>query len=75
MHTVIEMPALSPTMVRPGRKKLIFETCQFDVYRPFEMLRIPFLSFYWQSQGNIAKWRKKEGDKVSSISRPDTVQE
>ncbi|KAK9187278.1 hypothetical protein WN944_018670 [Citrus x changshan-huyou] len=48
-HTVVGMPALSPTMV--GYSSFLPEShCELDAFV--------------QSQGNIAKWRKKEGDKI-----------
>lgn len=66
-HTVLAMPALSPTMVSYAVKFSNYwkESCIILVLISFmETLRCLLPSL--QSQGNIARWRKKEGDKVGS---------
>lgn len=63
-HILVEMPALSPTMVRKLHLHFLLRLSGW----------IPSCRAYGciscvpvQSQGNIVVWRKKEGDKVSYI--------
>lgn len=67
-HIVIGMPALSPTMVR--KYGLGYEINMSGFFAEGWILLIPakfnylFQYIFVQNQGNIFKWRKKEGDKV-----------
>ena len=62
-HEVLGMPALSPTMVSLGKQFFsLFVLSLFCLGLPRTVVD---LIFWFQTQGNIAKWRKKEGEKVS----------
>lgn len=69
-HAVLEMPALSPTMVSYFRRNLGVVTADylFVDFSPNLSPSSPNDFYFPQNQGNIAKWRKKEGDKVSLTS-------
>lgn len=63
-HVVLEMPALSPTMV--CEVDISFQLSLLDLFMVLSKLMISILNFFFnlQNQGNIATWRKKVGDKV-----------
>jgi hypothetical protein len=70
-HTVVQMPAMSPTMVRYAKiceelsLKCYLHVCVCVIFVASKKFCDPNCYYFVQSQGNIAKWRKKEGDKVS----------
>ena len=62
-HSVLEMHALSPTMVSLYEQLYLFVVLFSFLLVLYRML-VNFL-LWFQTQGNVAKWLKKEGDKVS----------
>ena len=78
-HMVLGMPALSPTMVRYMGKELILKHLLFFLWLDLlffaQKLGCILVCSLVQTQGNIAKWRKKEGDKVSYIQKVDMMWE
>lgn len=70
-HIVLQMPALSPTMVRAALAVKLYVM----IFNLLLVLKnVLFFNFlfllYPQNQGNIAKWNKKEGDKVRIFLSP-----
>jgi hypothetical protein len=58
------MPALSPTMVMCLEVKVLGG---FIVYRNMQKYVLTLFLNCLQTQGNVGKWKKKEGDMVRDI--------
>ncbi|KAG8480588.1 hypothetical protein CXB51_024524 [Gossypium anomalum] len=63
-HTVLGMPALSPTMVIYFGMLNLINLLGYRLPPVIPMVKLVILVAPMQSQGNIAKWKKKEGDKI-----------
>ncbi|KAA3482100.1 dihydrolipoyllysine-residue acetyltransferase component 1 [Gossypium australe] len=63
-HTVLGMPALSPTMVIYFGMLNLINLLGYRLPPVIPMVKLVILVAPVQSQGNIAKWKKKEGDKI-----------
>ncbi|PPD80817.1 hypothetical protein GOBAR_DD22265 [Gossypium barbadense] len=63
-HTVLGMPALSPTMVIYFGKLNLINLLGYRLPPVIPMVKLVILVAPVQSQGNITKWKKKEGDKI-----------
>lgn len=63
-HVILGMPALSPTMVGKDEINQLMNMDWFCWIFSFPFKLNTLFYLFLQNQGNIAKWRKKEGDKV-----------